>query len=91
MGVIEPATAAQTLPDQAFFDSLNAEVNDKGFLHVRTEILAPGERGVKPLDHVRIMDCGEGIGELLNYEVNLFGTGRNDIGNRENPFLFFRR
>ncbi|MFY8194590.1 MAG: NADH-quinone oxidoreductase subunit B, partial [Novosphingobium sp.] len=30
---------AVTAPDQAFFDSLNAEVNDKGFLVTSTEEL----------------------------------------------------
>ncbi|HZF45061.1 MAG TPA: NADH-quinone oxidoreductase subunit B, partial [Sphingomonadaceae bacterium] len=45
MGVIEPQKAglaqpgAMTAPDQAFFDSLNAEVSDKGFLVTSTEEL----------------------------------------------------
>ncbi len=40
MGVIRPAApGAVVAPEQAFFDSLNSEVSDKGFLVTSTEEL----------------------------------------------------
>ena len=37
--IANPATGPLVAPDQSFFDSLNAEVSDKGFLVTSTEEL----------------------------------------------------